>query len=71
MVPIQLTVAAFQDVKSDAEALKTLQLARLIGISDQPGVVFAALRPIQGTVCQTTLPYEAVEALKEELEKID
>jgi hypothetical protein len=71
VVAFQLTVAAFQDENSAVEALKTLQYARLIGSSDQPGVVLSTSRPFQGSVCQTTLPDEALHALKVPLVKFE
>jgi hypothetical protein len=71
VVAFQLTVAAFQDENSAVEALKTLQYARLIGSSDQPGVVLSTSRPFQGSVCQTTLPDKAMTALNDLLEKIE
>jgi uncharacterized membrane protein len=39
----------------------------VIGSSDNPEAVLTALRPFQGTIHQTTLPTESVEALHETL----
>lgn len=41
----------------------------VIGKSDHPGTVIAILRPFQGTVYQTSLPTEVLEALEDALKK--
>jgi len=41
----------------------------VIGSSDKPAVVLGALRPFKGTVYQTSLPTESVEALMDALKK--
>lgn len=41
----------------------------VIGKSDRPDAIVAVLRPFQGTVYQTTLPTEAMEALEDALKK--
>ena len=41
----------------------------VIGKSDHPDAVTAVLRPFKGTIYQTTLPTEAVEALQDSLKK--
>lgn len=41
----------------------------VIGKSDNPDAVTGALRPFKGTVYQTTLPTEGVEALRDALQK--
>jgi uncharacterized membrane protein len=57
-------------VKDVTETLKPGSSALfVIGSSDDPAVVLAALRPFQGTIYQTTLPTEAVEALHDALKK--
>jgi uncharacterized membrane protein len=51
-------------VKDVTETLKPgMSALFVIGSSDNPDVVAAALRPFQGTIYQTTLPTEAVEEL--------
>jgi len=55
-------------VKDVTESLKPGSSALfIIGSSGDPGLVFATLRPFQGTVYQTTLPTEAVDTLINEL----
>ena len=57
-------------VKDVTETLKPGSSALfVIGSSDHPDAVSAALRPFQGTIYQTTLPTEAVEALQDALKK--
>ena len=47
-----------------------MMFADLPGANDaNPDVAIAALRPFKGTVYQTTLPTEAVEALQDALKK--
>jgi uncharacterized membrane protein len=41
----------------------------IIGKSDHPDAIVAILRPYQGTVYQTSLPTEAMEALQDALKK--
>ena len=51
-------------VRDVTESLKPGSSALfVIGSSSNPEVVLAAMRPFQGTIYQTTLPTEAVEAL--------
>jgi len=55
-------------VKDVTETLKPGSSALfLIGSSDDPAVAIGVLRPFQGTIYQTTLPTEMVEALHEAL----
>jgi uncharacterized membrane protein len=55
-------------VKDVTETLKPGSSALfVIGSGDEPAAVTGALRPFQGTIYQTTLPSEAVEALHEAL----
>jgi uncharacterized membrane protein len=57
-------------VKDVTETLKPGSSALfVIGSSDNPEVVAAALRPFQGTVYQTTLPTEALEELEASLKR--
>ena len=56
-------------VKDVTEALKPGSSALFVIGSGNPEVVAAALRPFQGTIYQTTLPTEAVEALQDALKK--
>lgn len=54
-------------VKDVTETLKPGSSALFVIGSGNPDMVLAALRPFQGTVYQTTLPTEAVEALQSAL----
>lgn len=59
-----------QFVKDVTESLKPGSSALFVmGSSDEPAVVFGALRPFQGTIHQATLSTEGVEALHEALKK--
>jgi uncharacterized membrane protein len=51
-------------VKDVTETLKPGSSALFVIGSGNPDMVIASLRPFKGTVYQTTLPTEAVEALK-------
>lgn len=57
-------------VKDVTESLKPGMSALFVITNDaNPDVAIAALRPFKGTVYQTTLPTEAVEALQDALKK--
>jgi uncharacterized membrane protein len=56
-------------VKDVTETLKPGSSALFVMGSGDPDRVVASLRPFQGTIYQTTLPTEAVEALQEALKK--
>jgi len=57
-------------VKDVTETLKPGSSALfVIGSSHEPAVVIGALKPFQGTIYQTTLSTEGVEALHEALKK--
>ena len=57
-------------VKDVTETLKPGSSALfLIGSAEHPDVMLAVLRPFQGTIYQTTLPTEAVEALQDALKR--
>jgi uncharacterized membrane protein len=56
-------------VKDVTEGLKPGSSALFVMGSGNPDVVVAAFRPFQGTIYQTTLPTEAVDALKDALKK--